>query len=58
MREVAFLTAINEAFHEEFQRDPTVFMMGENVSKAGGYFRDSVGLAEKFGISRVLDTPI
>jgi acetoin:2,6-dichlorophenolindophenol oxidoreductase subunit beta len=58
MTEKSFLTAINEAYHEEFQRDPTVFILGENVAKQGGFMHDSKGLTAKFGISRVRDTPI
>jgi pyruvate dehydrogenase E1 component beta subunit len=58
MREISFLTAINEAYHEEFKRDPSVFIMGENIAKAGGFMGEMKGLAEAFGFTRVRDTPI
>jgi acetoin:2,6-dichlorophenolindophenol oxidoreductase subunit beta len=50
--------AINEALHEEMQRDETIIMMGEDVGLAGGVFKVTAGLLNKFGPDRVFDTPI
>src|ERR1700742_896224 len=57
-REITFAQAINEAMHEEMHRDPTVFMMGEDVAAAGGVYKLTKGLLDSFGPERVLDTPI
>ena len=50
--------AINATLHQEMAADPTTIFLGEDVAVAGGVFRISVGLVEKFGQQRVLDTPI
>lgn len=50
--------AINEAMCEEMERDENVYLMGEDVGKYGGCFGVSVGMFEKFGAERVIDTPI
>jgi acetoin:2,6-dichlorophenolindophenol oxidoreductase subunit beta len=50
--------AINEALHEEFERDERVFILGEDVGQAGGIFKVTEGLFDRFGPSRVRDTPI
>ena len=50
--------AINQALREEMERDPTVFLMGEDVAVAGGTFGCTRGLLEQFGPGRVRDTPI
>jgi pyruvate dehydrogenase E1 component beta subunit len=50
--------AINQAFHEEMERDSKVFIIGEEVGLSGGVCRTTVGLLDKFGFERVLDTPI
>jgi pyruvate dehydrogenase E1 component beta subunit len=50
--------AINEALHEEMQRDPKIFIMGEDIGVAGGIFKVTAGLRDKFGAERVIDTPI
>jgi pyruvate dehydrogenase E1 component beta subunit len=50
--------AINATLHQEMAADPTTIFLGEDVAVAGGVFRISVGLVEKFGQRRVLDTPI
>jgi len=49
--------AINEAIAEEMTRDETVVLLGEDV-RLGGYFGVTVGLVERFGKARVVDTPI
>jgi len=50
--------AINAALHQEMAADPTTILLGEDVAVAGGVFRISEGLLEKFGAQRVIDTPI
>jgi pyruvate/2-oxoglutarate/acetoin dehydrogenase E1 component len=57
MREITYRAAVNEALREEMERDPTVFIIGEDVSP-GGVFGVTEGLAERFGENRVIDTPI
>jgi pyruvate/2-oxoglutarate/acetoin dehydrogenase E1 component len=56
MRDIGFIQAINEALSEEMERDPTVFIMGEDVRL--GAFGATRGLVEKFGAQRVRNTPI
>lgn len=60
MREITYVQAINEALREEMLRDPTVFLMGEDVryGHGGGLFGASKGLYEEFGDERVIDTPL
>lgn len=50
--------AINAAMRDEMERDPTVVLLGEDVGVDGGVFRLSEGLLDKFGPSRVIDTPL
>jgi pyruvate dehydrogenase E1 component beta subunit len=50
--------AIVEAMGEEIDRDPTVFLMGQDVGAMGGNFATTRGLFDKFGPERVRDTPI
>lgn len=50
--------AMAEAIMLEMERDPTVFVMGEDVGVYGGIFGSTEGLFKKFGPERVLDTPI
>src|SRR5919202_4872817 len=57
-RELTFGQAINEALAEEMRRDPTVFLIGEDVAEAGHPFKVLAGLVEEFGTERVIDTPI
>ncbi|GAA0779535.1 alpha-ketoacid dehydrogenase subunit beta [Roseibium denhamense] len=57
-REVTFSKAVNEAIAEEMRRDPTVFLIGEDVAEAGTPFKVLSGLVEEFGTGRVIDTPI
>src|SRR5712691_1322955 len=58
MPELTFARAVNEALAEELRRDPTVFVIGEDVAEAGTPFKVLSGLVEEFGPERVLDTPI
>jgi pyruvate/2-oxoglutarate/acetoin dehydrogenase E1 component len=53
-----FGEAIKEAIAEEMRRDPSVFLMGEDVAASGNIFKILVGLYEEFGAERVIDTPI
>jgi pyruvate/2-oxoglutarate/acetoin dehydrogenase E1 component len=50
--------AMAEAIAQEMERDPNVFVLGEDVGVYGGIFGATQGLLEKFGKNRVLDTPI
>src|SRR3990170_944178 len=58
MREITFAQAITEALDEEMARDPTVFLMGEDVGLYGGILGQTAGLYDKYGPERVRDTPI
>ena len=57
-RELTLGQAVNEALAEELRRDPTVFVIGEDVAEAGTPFKVMSGLVEEFGPERVLDSPI
>jgi 2-oxoisovalerate dehydrogenase E1 component len=57
-RELTFPQALNEALDQEMARDPTVFLMGEDIAETGGIFQVTRGLVEKYGRGRVRDTPI
>ena len=58
MREITLSKAVNEAIAEEMRRDPTIFLIGEDVAEAGTPFKVLSGLVEEFGTDRVIDTPI
>jgi pyruvate dehydrogenase E1 component beta subunit len=58
MRKLAYRQALNEALAEEMARDEDVFLMGEEVAEYNGAYKVSVGLLDKFGPKRVIDTPI
>jgi pyruvate/2-oxoglutarate/acetoin dehydrogenase E1 component len=58
IRELTTARAISEAIAQEMQRDPRVFVMGEDIGKYGGIFGATQGLLDQFGEERVLDTPI
>lgn len=58
MSELEFRTAIRDAIAEEIERDPTVVFFGEDVAAAGGVFKATPELHERFGSERVFDTPI
>jgi len=58
MRQITYAEAIREAISEEMRRDPTVFMLGEDIGVYGGAFGVSRGLIEEFGEERIRDTPI
>ncbi len=58
MSTLEFRTAIRDAIAEELERDPSVIFFGEDVAVAGGVFKATPGLFERFGPERVFDTPI
>ncbi len=57
-RTISFSDATLEAMQEEMRRDPTVFLMGEDIAKQGWIFGQFKGLPQEFGFDRVRDTPI
>jgi pyruvate dehydrogenase E1 component beta subunit len=58
MHQISFSEAIREAMCEEMRRDPSVFLIGEDVGVFDGVFGVSAGMLAEFGPSRVRDTPI
>ncbi len=58
MREITYRQALNEALAEELERDPNVFLLGEEVAEYNGAYKVSQGLLERFGPKRIIDTPI
>jgi pyruvate/2-oxoglutarate/acetoin dehydrogenase E1 component len=58
MSVLEFRTAIRDAIAEEIERDDRVIFMGEDIGAAGGVFKATPGLLERFGPDRVMDTPI
>jgi 2-oxoisovalerate dehydrogenase E1 component beta subunit len=56
--EGVLLDAVNLALHYEMAADETVVVLGEDVATNGGVFRATVGLKDKFGFKRVMDTPL
>ena len=59
MREITYAQAINEAYDEELKRDPTVFILGEDIGKHwGAAFGEMQGLFDKYGPERIRETPI
>ncbi len=53
-----YLEAIREGLIEEMERDPDVFLIGEDIGVYGGAFKVTAGILDKFGSQRVVDTPI
>jgi acetoin:2,6-dichlorophenolindophenol oxidoreductase subunit beta len=58
MAELTYRDAVARAITQEMERDPNVVFLGEDVAGAGGVFKATVGLLERFGPDRVRDTPI
>jgi acetoin:2,6-dichlorophenolindophenol oxidoreductase subunit beta len=58
MAELTYRDAVARGIAQEMARDPDVVFLGEDVAKAGGVFKTTVGLLEQFGPQRVRDTPI
>jgi 2-oxoisovalerate dehydrogenase E1 component beta subunit len=56
--QATFVEAIRQGIWEEMERDPTVFVIGEDVGAYGGAFKVTDGLIDQFGRHRVIDTPI
>jgi pyruvate/2-oxoglutarate/acetoin dehydrogenase E1 component len=56
--ELTYREAVARGIAQEMARDPDVIFFGEDVAKAGGVFKATVGLYEQFGPKRVRDTPI
>jgi pyruvate dehydrogenase E1 component beta subunit len=56
--ELSIVEAINDGLHVELERDPSVMVMGEDVGRAGGVFRATAGLRDRFGPDRCFDTPL
>jgi 2-oxoisovalerate dehydrogenase E1 component beta subunit len=55
---ITYLEAIRQALFDEMARDERVFLMGEDIGVYGGAFKVTEGLLEKYGESRVIDSPI
>ncbi len=55
---MSYREALNRALDEEMARDPSVFLMGEEVAEYDGAYKVSKGLLAKYGAKRVIDTPI
>ena len=55
---VTYLEAISQGLWEEMERDPNVFMIGEDIGVYGGAFKVTAGMLDHFGEQRVVDTPI
>jgi pyruvate dehydrogenase E1 component beta subunit len=58
MAVITYRDALNQALAEEMERDPDVFLMGEEVGVYNGAYKVSKGLLDRFGEMRVVDTPI
>jgi pyruvate/2-oxoglutarate/acetoin dehydrogenase E1 component len=58
MRQIPYWQALNEALQEEMDRDPSVFLMGEDIGLYGGAYGATRDLFEKYGPERVRDAPI
>lgn len=55
---ITYLQAISDALRLEMRRDPSVFVLGEDIGAFGGAFKITQGFLEEFGPERVIDTPI
>ncbi|HEY4689416.1 MAG TPA: alpha-ketoacid dehydrogenase subunit beta [Anaerolineae bacterium] len=58
MAEKTLIEGIREALDEELARDPAVFITGEDVGPRGGVFRATLGLFDKYGPTRIIDSPL
>jgi pyruvate/2-oxoglutarate/acetoin dehydrogenase E1 component len=56
--EQTLVEAVNDALHVEMGRDGSVLVLGEDVGRAGGVFRATAGLRDRFGEDRCVDTPL
>jgi 2-oxoisovalerate dehydrogenase E1 component beta subunit len=55
---ITYLEAIRQGIWEEMERDPNVFLLGEDIGVYGGAFKVTAGMLEHFGEKRVVDTPL
>jgi 2-oxoisovalerate dehydrogenase E1 component beta subunit len=55
---ITYIEAITQALHEEMERDERIFLIGEDIAGYGGVFKATKNLYERFGPSRVIDSPI
>src|SRR5437660_5359129 len=55
---LSYREALNQAMSEEMDKDPSIFLMGEEVGHYQGAYKVSQGMLQKFGEQRVIDTPI
>jgi pyruvate/2-oxoglutarate/acetoin dehydrogenase E1 component len=58
LAELSIVEAVNDCFHVELERDSSVMVLGEDVGRAGGVFRATAGLRDRFGPDRCVDTPL
>jgi pyruvate dehydrogenase E1 component beta subunit len=58
LADLSIVEAINDCLHVELERDSSVMVMGEDVGRAGGVFRATAGLRDRFGADRCFDTPL
>ncbi|MGV3656282.1 MAG: alpha-ketoacid dehydrogenase subunit beta [Noviherbaspirillum sp.] len=58
MSEINLVEAVNQALAFEMQADPDVILLGEDIGVNGGVFRATAGLQQRFGVERVIDTPL
>ena len=58
MPQITYLEAIRRGLWEEMERDPTVFLLGEDIAALGGAFKVTAGFLKEFGEERVIDTPL
>ena len=58
MPEKTLVEAVNDALHVEMERDGAIMVLGEDVGRAGGVFRATAGLRDRFGPDRCVDTPL
>ena len=58
MADLLMVEAINDGLHVELARDDAVMVLGEDVGRAGGVFRATAGLRDRFGADRCVDTPL
>jgi pyruvate dehydrogenase E1 component beta subunit len=58
MSQLFMIEAINDALQVELARDDSVMVLGEDVGRAGGVFRATAGLRDRFGANRCVDTPL
>jgi len=58
LAELFLVEAVNDALHVEMERDADVLVLGEDVGRAGGVFRATAGLRDRFGADRCVDTPL